>query len=169
MLFSLYISDPKISLDPRIVKKSGVFMEKIPDNLKTELWSMFDEYRVVYLATSANNIPRVRPVTLVMLDSKFWILTGTNDAKIQQLRENPKVELCLPIEEGENTGYARFGGSIQIINDRETRKRIAENVDYFGNYWKTPDDPKYTLLAAEFEEVEYMEPGQNSSEKYRFS
>jgi len=49
------------------------------DNLKEKVWGHFKDYQHVFLATSEENQPRVRPVTLVCLDRKFWILTGTNN------------------------------------------------------------------------------------------
>ena len=91
-------------------------MDKIPSDLKKKIWANFDEYRVVYLATSEKNRPQLRPVTLVFVDSRFYILTGTDDAKVKQIKENAMVELCLPLECGENTGYARMSGKAIIID-----------------------------------------------------
>ena len=141
-------------------------MEKISEDVKKKIWANFDEYRVVYLATIDGDKPKVRPVTLVPLDSKFWILTGSRDEKTKQIRENPKIELCMPIEKDENTGYVRFGGIAKIIQEQKIKEKIAKNVDYFANYWKGPEDPNYTLLEIEIKEIEYLEPGKFLAEKY---
>lgn len=141
-------------------------MEKIPEDVKKKIWANFNEYRVVYLATVDIDKPKVRPVTLVQLNSKLWILTGTNDAKTKQLKENPKIEICLPIEKEENTGYVRFSGIAKIIQDQKIKEKIAKNVDYFDNYWKSTDDPTFTLLEIVVEQIEYMEPGKFLADKY---
>ena len=141
-------------------------MEKIPDDVRDELWASFYEYRMVYLATATDDQPKVRPLTMVPLDSKFWILTGTNDAKMEQIKKNNKIEACMPIEKDENTGYARFSGNAIVVQDKDIKTSIAERVEYFKHYWKSLDDPNYTLLEMDFSEVEYMKPGDNLAKKY---
>ena len=146
----------------------GDKMEKIPESIKKKIWANFDEYRVVYFATVEGDKPRVRPLTVVFLDSKLWVLTGTKDAKTKQLRENKNVEMCLPIEKDENKGYIRFGGKAKIIHDQKIKEDISKKVDYFKNYWKSSDDPTFTLLEIEVEEIEYMDQGKFLAEKYHF-
>jgi len=97
------------------------------DSLKEEVWEDFKDYQHVFLATSEENQPRVRPVTLVCLDRKFWILTGTNNAKTKQIRKNPKIEFCLLFQKGENHGYVRAAGLAKIIRDRKTKVKMAEH------------------------------------------
>ncbi len=134
-------------------------MDRIPEKLRGEITAIFHEYRPVYMATWDGHTPRVRPVTLNLLDGVFYVLTGTGDAKIEQLRRNPRTEMCLPMEKGENTGYVRFAGRVKFVDDPEVKRSVAERVDYFKVYWKGTDDPEYTLLALEVDEVEHMEPG----------
>lgn len=141
-------------------------MEKIPDDIKGKIWANFDESREIYFATIDGDQPKVRPVTLVPLDSRFWVLTGTDDAKTKQIKENPKIEICLPLKKGENSGYVRFCGLAKIVTDRKTKEKIAASVDYFANYWKSPEDPTYTLIETEFVEIEYLEPGKSLADKY---
>jgi len=141
-------------------------MDKIPDDVKQEIWANLDEYKVVYFATSVKDQPRVRPLTMVPLDSDFWILTGMKDAKTKQLQKNPKIEVCLPIKKDENNGYARFSGKAIIIKDMETKKNIAKKVDYFTHYWDTPEDPNFTLLKMEFNEIEYLRPEEMYAKKF---
>ncbi|MCK4265874.1 MAG: pyridoxamine 5'-phosphate oxidase family protein, partial [Thermoplasmata archaeon] len=88
------------------------------------------------------------------------ILTGTKDAKTPQIRSNPNVELLLDLEDGENRGYVRFIGTATIVEDKETKNRIAPAFPFFTNYWETADDPNCTLIEAEVERLEYMQPGE---------
>jgi len=141
-------------------------MDKLPDDVRTELWANFDQYKMVYFATTTDNQPKVRPLTMVPLDAKFWILTGTSDAKMEQIDKNKKIEVCLPIEKGENTGYARFSGNAVVVQDKEIKTSIAKRVDYFKHYWKSLEDLNYTLLEMDFTEVEYMKPGDTLAKKY---
>ena len=124
--------------------------------LKLEVWANFKDSQHVFLATEENDQPRVRPVTLVFSDQRFWVLTGTNNAKIQQIRKDPKMEFCLLLESGEKIGYIRAAGSAKIISDRETKAKVARNCDFFSEYWKSPDDPNYALLELKLNEIEYL-------------
>ena len=136
------------------------------DNLKEKVWGHFKEYQHVFLATSEEDQPRVRPVTLVCLDRKFWILTGTNNAKTKQIGKNPKIEFCLPFQKGENHGYVRATGSAKIIRDRKTKAKMAEHCDFFSEHWKDPDDPNYTLIELDLTEIEYLRPNEMSAQRF---
>jgi uncharacterized pyridoxamine 5'-phosphate oxidase family protein len=40
----------------------------------------------LFLAIADGKQPRVRPVTLIYLDKRFWVTRGTKDAKVKQIR-----------------------------------------------------------------------------------
>ena len=141
-------------------------MEQLTENIKKEIWEHFEDFQTIYLATIDGDTPRVRPVTLASIDSKFWILTGTNDAKIHQLLSNPKFEFCHHFKDGDNSGYVRAAGSVKIILNQSIRTGIAEKVHYFKDYWKSTEDPSYTLIEMDFKEIEYMRPGEMLAQKY---
>ena len=136
-------------------------------NFKLEIWSRFKDHPHVFLATEENNQPRVRPVTLVNFDQRFWILTGTDSAKVKQIRENPKLEFCLLFEEGEHLGYIRAPGFAKITTDRETKVKVANHCDFFSEHWKSCDDPNYTLLELKLNEIEYLRPNENTARKFK--
>jgi len=142
-------------------------MEQLTDTIREEVWERFEKYSTIYLATIDGDGPRVRPVTLVHLDSKFWILTGKSDAKIQQIKQNPRIEFTYNVKKDENTGYIRGGGKLILIEDKETKVSIAERVKYFQDYWQSLDDPNYALLEVQLEEIEYMRPGEMITKKYK--
>ncbi|MFW9874771.1 MAG: pyridoxamine 5'-phosphate oxidase family protein [Candidatus Thorarchaeota archaeon] len=141
-------------------------MEKIPSDIRDEIWSNLNEYRIVHFATSVDNQPHVRPLTMVPLDDELWILTGTKDAKMQELNLNPNVQVSMEVEKDEHTGSVRFTGKVVVIKDLETKKGIAGRVDYFKEYWDTSEDPNFTLLKMDFYELEYMRPGEITAKKY---
>ena len=135
--------------------------------LKFEVWANFKDSQHVFLATEQNGQPRVRPVTLVFSDQRFWVLTGTNNAKIQQIRKNPKMEFCLLLESGENIGYIRAAGSAKIISVRETKAKVARNCDFFSEFWKSPADPNYALLELKLNEIEYLRPDETVAKRLK--
>ena len=134
-------------------------MNRIPEDVKKEIMEKFTDCNTVHFATVDGERPSVRPLTMVRLEGRFWILTGTSDAKMVHLNSNPAMELCYLLKEGEFQGYIRAAGTARIIQDEATRERIAEQTEYFKVYWKGYDDPNYTLLEIVMSEIEYMKPG----------
>jgi len=135
-------------------------------SIKEEAWSHFRDLQVVFLATSEGDQPRVRPVILICFDGKFWVTTGTNNAKVSQIRKNPKVEFCLLFEEEGKRRYIRGAGIAKIVQDKETRTRLAQHCGFFDQYWTSPDDPNYTLLELSIHEVEYLRLHETTARKF---
>jgi len=140
--------------------------DKLKD-FKAEIWKRFKDYPHIFLGTQEDDQPRIRPVTLVDFNQKLWILTGTHSTKVRQLRENPKVEFCLLFNEGTHYGYIRATASAKIITDKETKTRVAEQCDFFSNHWKSFDDPSYTLLELQLNEIEYLRPKESAVKKFK--
>jgi general stress protein 26 len=140
--------------------------DKLKD-FKAEIWKCFKDYPHVFLGTQEDDQPRIRPVTLVDFNQKLWVLTGTRSAKVRQLRENPKVEFSLLFNEGMHQGYIRAAASAKIITDKETKTRVAEQCGFFSNHWKSFDDPNYTLLELELNEIEYLRPKESAVRKFK--
>ena len=129
-------------------------------DMKSEALSHLAGYSSVMLATVDASRPHVRPVTLIEYDNAYWIETGTTSAKTRQIRDNPKVELCLVFADGTNSGYVRLAGRAKIVTDAATRERVSSHTEFFKDYWSGPDDPSFTLLHIVPEAVEYMRPGE---------
>jgi len=136
-------------------------------DLKTDIWKHFKNYQHVFFATEENGQPRARPVTLVNFDQRFWVLTGTSNAKVRQIQKNPKIEFCLLFEEGGHQGYIRAAGVAEIIKDRETKAKLAKHCDFFSEHWKSLDDPNYTLLELKLNEIEYLGPNEEIARKFK--
>lgn len=134
---------------------------------RAEIWRHFENYPVISLATGENGQPRVRLVTLVSFAQRFWILTGTKSAKISQIRENPKIEFCLPLKDGEHSGYIRAAGFAEVIKDKATKVKVAKHCDFFNKHWKSPNDPSYTLLELKLREIEYLGPRELRTRKVK--
>ncbi|MEW6069606.1 MAG: pyridoxamine 5'-phosphate oxidase family protein [Candidatus Thermoplasmatota archaeon] len=104
--------------------------EKI-DELKEEVWTHFRDFQYVFLATAEGNQPRVRPVTLIYFNKRFWITTDTGSAKVEQIQGNSNTEFCLYLQKAGKDCYVRAAGIAKVIKDRATKARIAEHCDFF--------------------------------------
>jgi len=140
---------------------------EIPDDVKEEITEALKKNQTVYLATIDDNVPRVRPVTLVYLADEFWVLTDSKSGKIKQIMKNPNIELCYTMGDGKDVGYVRFSGKAKIMENKEIKEKIAKKVGYFKTYWKGSDDPNFTLLRIKAEEVDYMRVGEIEGERFR--
>ena len=129
------------------------------ERIKEEVWQRLEDSQCVYLATAEADQPRVRPITLLNLDEKFWIATGTRSAKAHQMLRNPNVEFCLPLTEECGNGYIRVAGIATVVTDQQTRAAIGAKVPYLKEYWAGADDPAFCLIRVTRVEVEYLRPG----------
>jgi len=66
----------------------------------------------------------------------------------------------------EHSGYIRGAGSANVIEDKETKKLLADNIPFFKEFWKTPDDPNFALLEIIIKGIEYLKPGEFSVERF---
>ncbi|MBW6515149.1 MAG: pyridoxamine 5'-phosphate oxidase family protein [Candidatus Cloacimonetes bacterium] len=141
-------------------------MEKHDEAIRNEVWQFFKPLQIVYFATVDKNEPKVRPVTMLYLEKRFWILTGTIDQKVIQIKGNPNIELCIPLYQDNHNGCIRLAGKGYIVESKETRARIAGQCEYFHNYWQDTNDPNYTLIELEFSEVDYLRPGEMETHRF---
>ncbi|MBN1949216.1 MAG: pyridoxamine 5'-phosphate oxidase family protein [Candidatus Cloacimonetes bacterium] len=128
--------------------------------LEASIRSWFSPLQVVYLATSKNDQPAVRPVTLIFNTSGYWIATGCQDAKMQQMIRNPQIEFCLPVKGEAGNGYIRASGQVCIINDIEIKRTISKAAAFIKEYWQDPADPGFCLLKLQITCFEYLAPGE---------
>jgi len=135
--------------------------------VKDEVWNYFKDSQYIFLATSEENQPRVRPVTIIYFDKKFWITTGTNNNKVAQIQKNPKIEFCLVVKKEDRQGYVQGTGLAKIVKGKEQKEKIAEHCDFFSDFWESPDDPDYTLIELSINEIEYLKPNEINVSKFK--
>ena len=137
-------------------------------NIKEEIWRRIKEEQIVFLATVEEKQPKVRPITLLYIDNKFWVTTNINSSKAKQILENPKTELCLFLENKENpynSGYVRAEGIAKITLDRDTKFKVGQKAGVFGTYFKNIDDPDYALMEILPKRIEYIRPTEKKRHK----
>jgi uncharacterized pyridoxamine 5'-phosphate oxidase family protein len=84
---------------------------------------------------------------------------------MKQIRENNSIALCVPLKEGEKGGYIRGEGKAIIVQNKDVKKLLADNIPFFKQFWKDTNDPNYALLEIALKEIEYLKPGAFKVEK----
>jgi len=128
-------------------------------DVRDEVMKYFKKIQTVYYATYDGTMPRVRPMALIYHKNRFWVSTGTKNAKVKQIQENRNSEFCLLVGEGENNGCIRCSGESVVIEDKETKKELADVMPFFKEFWRDADDPNYTLIEIKVKNIEYSRPG----------
>lgn len=137
------------------------------DDLMQEIWSIFGPQQYVFFATVEGDQPRVRPVTLVHFRKRLYIVTGSGDAKVIQLRKNPKTEFCLLLEKANEKGTLRAECLANIVEDKRIKTDIFNEVSYVKEFYNSPEDPRYALVWLKPVGFEYMKPGEMQAVKVR--
>lgn len=130
-----------------------------------EVWSQFKDFQHVFLATMEGDQPRVRPVTLINFDGKFWVTTDTWSEKVKQIQKNPKVEFSFMFKKGDRDCCIRVTGLAEIIKDKLVKTKLARHCDFFSKHWESIDDPSYTLLEIFPSEATYVTPDKTTRTK----
>ena len=123
-----------------------------------QILNQFKETQFVALATIDGIRPRVRPMTLIYLDRRFWLVTSTSSNKVVQIKQNANVEFTYQFNENSEDCCIRILGKAKIIKDKKTKTSIAKRISFFNNYWSSPEDPDYTLLEILPDELQYVAP-----------
>ena len=118
----------------------------------------FKETQFAALATFDGMRPRVRPMTLIYLDRRFWMVTSASSNKVTQIKQNPNVEFTYQFTENDEDCCVRILGKAKIVKDRNTKTSIAKQIGFFNDHWASPEDPDYTLLEVLPDELQYVSP-----------
>jgi len=123
-----------------------------------QILNQFKETQFVAFATIDGMRPRVRSMTLIYLDRRFWMVTSTSSNKVIQIKQNANVEFTYQFNENSEDCCIRILGKAEIIKDDKTKTSIAKRLGFFGNHWSSPEDPDYTLLEILPDELQYVAP-----------
>jgi general stress protein 26 len=123
-----------------------------------QILNKFKETQFVALATIDGIRPRVRPMTLINLDRRFWMVTSTSSSKVIQIKQNANVEFTYQFSENSEDCCIRILGKAKIIKDKKTKTSMAKRIYFFNNYWSSPEDPDYPLLEILPDELQYVAP-----------
>ena len=108
-----------------------------------------DEAQTYYLATAEGNQPRVRPFgTALVYNDKLYIQTGKVKPVSQQLKANPKAEICA-FKDGT---WIRISGELVEDETREVKTLMLEKMPMLRNMYNE-DDGNMQMLYFENAEV----------------
>ena len=142
-------------------------MNDLQEALRREIWRSLVEQQSVFLATADGDQPKLRPVTLIRLKNRLFVATGTHDAKVKQITQNPKAELCLLVEEEEKKGTIRAECIAELVKDPNLKAEAYHNVPFMKEFWSNPQDPSYALIELRPTNFEYMRPGSMEAVRIR--
>lgn len=121
-------------------------MKEIWDKLK----EYYNEQQVVSFATVEEKQPRVRPMTLIYTEDRFYMITGARGGKdafkLQQLRANPRFEYYYTLKGEQVDGFIRGMGDSWEVDDEAIRKKVYEMIPWAKSFFPTLDHPDYVLL-----------------------
>jgi len=137
------------------------------ESLKREIWSLFSGLQNVFLATADGDQPRLRPVTMMRLGDRLFFATGISDAKVKQIRGNPKVEFCLLLEKGESKGTVRAECLAKIVTDNVVKSELYNKVPIMKEFWSSPEDKTYALIELTPRGFEFMPVGSMQATKVK--
>lgn len=130
----------------------------------SEVWPHFAAGGLLHLAILDGDQPRVRMLAFTALNDKLWIVTRSGDDKIPQIRNNPKVEFTLGVQGKERTGCLRATAEAFIVDDPKAREEVASAIPWFTGYWKSSEDPNFTLIRLDMKKILFDH--HESSSKY---
>jgi uncharacterized pyridoxamine 5'-phosphate oxidase family protein len=142
-------------------------MSNTQEDLKQEIWRNFVEQQTIFLATADGNQPRLRPVTLIRLKNRLFVATGARDAKVKQIRQNPKTEFCLLVEKEGRKGTIRAECEAELVQDSNLKADAYNKIPFMKEFWSSPEDSGYALIELQPTGYEYMRTGSIEAVKVR--
>ncbi len=92
------------------------------------------------------------------LRKKLYVTTGSDNAKVKQIAQNPRTAFCLLLEKGERKGTIRAECVARIVEDKEVKADVFNSTSFAKEHWEGPEDPSYTVFELKPVSFEYMKP-----------
>ena len=108
-----------------------------------------NENPVTYIATTEGDQPRVRAFSMWFADNTgFYYHTGTPKRVFQQLKKNPKVELCFYAPGVQGAGrMMRVAGKVEFIEDKSLEERLFSDRPWVKDLLKSgPNDARVAMF-----------------------
>lgn len=77
------------------MQREVIFMNTVFSETLPELWKKIGSHGVMFLATCSEGRVTSRPVSVVVIDGKFYFQTDESYLKYRQLAENENAALCV--------------------------------------------------------------------------
>jgi len=101
-----------------------------------------NENTVCYLATVETDQPRVRALGFWFADETgFYFQTGAIKEFPNQLRNNPKTEVCFYHHEGIIGNMLRIAGEVEFLTDRSLKEKALNDRPFLKDMGLNADSP----------------------------
>jgi uncharacterized pyridoxamine 5'-phosphate oxidase family protein len=128
------------------------------------LWHLFNATQTVSVASVDESKPRLRLMTLICMNERLFLATGSGDNKTRQWALNPNLECLLPLSGDAGNGYLRIGGEARVVRDLALKQEVAETAKFIYNYWQDSANPDFILYEVLPREWRYLQPGADLEE-----
>ena len=115
----------------------------------TDCIQFANENPVTYIATVEGDQPHVRAFAMWFADKTgFYYHTGTPKSVFQQLRKNPKAELCFYAPDAQGAGrMMRVTGKVEFLNDKSLEERLFRDRPWVTDLLKSaPKDARLAIF-----------------------
>ena len=127
---------------------------------KEEVIDLIKDAGYCVLSTISNDAPRGRPMMPYLNeDGNFLLAVFPHVRMVEQIKANPKVELCFI---DRKMCFARVSGKAEIKQDLEKKELVWNYVPMLRQYFSGPQDPNFMLVEIETDRVEAMTPQQKN-------
>ncbi len=109
------------------------------------------------LATSVDGQPRVRPMSVVVMDDlRLWSSTYLQSGKVKEFQENDRVEICFT---DKKKVQLRIEGIVDISGGAEKKRRFLELNPKIGRHFSDENDPNFVHIEIVPTLIRWTEPG----------
>ena len=115
----------------------------------TDCVKFANENPVTFIATVEGDQPRVRAFAMWFADNTgFYYHTGTPKSVYQQLRKNPKAELCFYAPGAQDAGrMMRVTGMVEFLDDKSLEERLYKDRPWVKDLLKSaPKDARLAMF-----------------------
>ena len=101
------------------------------------------ENKTTFIATVEKDQPRVRGLGMLWADETgFYFQTAAEKNIYNQLKNNPKIELCIVhFDEKNGNTMLRIEGKAEFVDDLEIKKKVLESRKFLKGHGFTPESP----------------------------
>ncbi|MCK5050610.1 MAG: pyridoxamine 5'-phosphate oxidase family protein [Candidatus Cloacimonetes bacterium] len=125
---------------------------------KKKLNEFLNKSDLMYLATCSDGKPHVRCMAMIYFEDTIWCCSKSNRLKVQEIKQNDSIEICILIEGEKDIGSIRGNGKAIIITDPKIRKKLSKKIPFFKTYWESSEDDDFTLIKLEINEFMFHDP-----------
>jgi uncharacterized pyridoxamine 5'-phosphate oxidase family protein len=115
-----------------------------------------NENPICYLATTENDQPRVRALGFWFADDTgFYFQTSTTKEFSNQLKKNPKTEVCFYKHEGMIGTMLRIAGEVEFVADPKLAEKVFIDRPFLKDFGMTIDSPNLVMFKIAHGEAHY--------------